>query len=494
MWYQRLFGDTEHFALRVELYEDDHPEVGQTALDAASWGRLELWINGRCLTGFTRAGESHQGVEWHLHHFWTWASARAVPLFNEEPFPSLTRRDEVASASDWLNESDEPPWSASEADEDRWYQRRSDWRARHALRESFPGAAAPHVLIRRLGDFIEFSWDNEAWPGARPDIRFTEQVGTARVGAARVAPVWRAFLSAFAAAVSERAGVSIGPSPAGPTADDWSWLVPDNAAAALRGDRRFDGIVRRLAQGAESAELVIPHTIETLLLRDAGALSRDELTALLVDLKPPSGQASETIEALRRPRPAPYRAPWKAGYAAALDVREALGWGHARIPTDFARWLGEQHIEVVGGRYSAAIDGVLVARDAHRPLIATNTPTADDERRGARLGARMAMATALGVYLLDVERGCDFGFVLGSAAHWPTLARAKAFGAMLLMPADGVEELFRERGVVQVRADDVRAVMACYGTTPTLTVNHLDNLGIIDHRARDALLGELLAG
>ncbi len=491
MWYQQLIGDTDHFALGVTLYDDPHPEPGQTALDAATWGRLELWVNGRCLTAHTRAGEAQRGVEWSLHHFWAWASTRCVPLFNEEPFPGPTKHDEVASASDWLNASEDPPWTLSEVDEDRWYARRSEWRARHALRAAFPGAAAPHVLMRRLGDFIEFSWDNEAWPGTRPDRLFGEQRGVARVGARRVARVWTKALEALRSAVEEHTGgaVRLAPPPTRPGADGWSWLVPENVAAVLRNR---ESIRLRLQAAAEQSELVIPHSTETLLLRDGARLSDAEIAELL-DLRLTSGAVSETLGRLRRPRPAPYRAPWSDGYDAALEVRDALGWGDGPAPAELDVWLKAQQVDLVKTRSSASLEGALVARRAHRPLVAIGAE--DGGRGGGRKGlsARMSLAAALGVYLLDSEPDRDFGFILNSAAHWPTLARAKAFGAMLLMPDEGIASYLADAGAERVRAADVRALMRRYGTTMHVSLNHLNNLGLIDRAERDALLVEMLA-
>lgn len=167
-WYSRLFGDTTTFGLRVSFGTD----AGRRALLAddveASWGSLELWADGRCLTRSTDSeGATHDGVVWHLLPLLEWFAESSRSLLNEEAFPSNITRRHVHDATEWLDASESPGFTLTEAEEDRWMERRSDWRQRHAPRAGMQDAAFPMLLIRRVAHSAEISWDNERWGATR---------------------------------------------------------------------------------------------------------------------------------------------------------------------------------------------------------------------------------------------------------------------------------------------------------------------------------------
>jgi Zn-dependent peptidase ImmA (M78 family) len=92
----------------------------------------------------------------------------------------------------------------------------------------------------------------------------------------------------------------------------------------------------------------------------------------------------------------------------------------------------------------------------------------------------MATAMALGHLLLDAPRGLESVHLDSPRAHWPSVARARAFAAMLLMPEQGVEEAIG-RGVNE---QAVRALSRTYGLGTTAVTWHLKNLGHISEEAR----------
>lgn len=497
MWYQRLFGNTDHFAIQVELHRDPHPDPGIEPALAASWGRFALWVDGRCLTRSSRAGESADGVEWYLLPLLRWASEAAVALFNEEPFPLPTRQERIPAAVDWLEASEEPPWTQTEAEEEAWFLTRSDWRRRHVLRTGFDGAAVPQVVFRRLGDAIEVSWDNETWPSTRRDIQYLERVGVARVSVDDAEGVWLAFvenvssqLAAAAAApeveMSAADGIPQGIVP--PTSQSWRWLVPSNVSRWMEREPDMTPLVDRLRASAAKAQLAIPHTTETLLLRDCGSASDADLKHL-ARLRTRDGALSATLEALRDPRPASGHRPWLDGYDAALEVREALGWGDAPRPGEFAAWSVEHDVDLRVREHEGQIDAALVARGGCRPLIDVNLAG----RQSRRWSADFMSAATLGVLLLDAPQDRDYAFVFGPRTHWPTAARARAFAAMLLMPRDGIRKRFdvgRCRSVDELAAS-VSSIMRDYGTSLIATTWHLNNLGFIDDEERVDLVSTL---
>lgn len=86
---------------------------------------------------------------------------------------------------------------------------------------------------------------------------------------------------------------------------------------------------------------------------------------------------------------------------------------------------------------------------------------------------------------MDVQGGEPFGVVSSLWAHGPTTARAKAFAAMLLMPADAVRDMARAAGGIDAAL--VGAIMRRFGTGLSATTWHLYHLRLISDEARLAL-------
>src|SRR5262249_44005215 len=143
-------------------------------------------------------------VRWSLIGVLGWLIDVGVRLINEEPFPDAASLDNVRDACDWFNATETPLLTLTEAEEDDWFLRRSDWRHHHALRRAVPDAALPNVMLRRLGDFVEVSWDNETWSTSRRGLSFVEQRGTELVSAARAASDLRAALMDVTHTLAER--------------------------------------------------------------------------------------------------------------------------------------------------------------------------------------------------------------------------------------------------------------------------------------------------
>ena len=492
MWFQHLYGDTKRFAIQVELDDDPHPLRGMDSLTRASWGRIAVWANGRCLTqAILGTDTAVPAIEWYLLPVVRWALRHACELVNEEPLPWPVRAD-VESAASWWLASESPPFTPLESEEDAWFETRSDWTLRHGLRTAFEGAVAPNVFIRRLGDFIEFSWDNETCPSPRADVRFTEGEGTTYVGAYLVAEALDGFAREVAQKIRRRCAADaqtevwaeLGNRPR-TTADSWRLLVPPETARILEQDRRFSSLVRRFQQRAEESQLLVPHTIETLLLRDGAGISPQEVARVLdfASQEDEPGNASDWLEGMRNPRPAPRRKPWNDGYDAALEFREAAGWGNDPAPENLFVWCQKEGVVAKNWVMGPHVDAMLVVGQKSRPRIGVNPQ--GRVSRGWR--PRMMVAAGLGAFLLDSWPQRDFGLVFSDSTFWPSLARARAFAAMLLMPEDGVREAVRQDK--QVGFKTVRTIMDRYGTSETATTWHLQNLGLISEEERLGLVG-----
>ncbi len=97
----------------------------------------------------------------------------------------------------------------------------------------------------------------------------------------------------------------------------------------------------------------------------------------------------------------------------------------------------------------------------------------------------MLQATQLGHLVLDAPVDTPFVLVDSPWTDWPTIARARAFAAMLLMPKGGVANEIGPKEATPVVVD---ALMTRFGTGRLATTWHLKNLGVISEDERAALL------
>lgn len=486
-WYGRQFGERNHFAVSISLAGDPHP-TGDAAIDAG-WGCIAIWVRGRCLTrNVASDGAVSDAVQWSLTGILGWLVDVGVRLVNEEPFPDAVSFDHTRDACDWFNAAETPLLSLTEAEERDWFARRSDWGGHHRLRRAATDAALPNVVVRRLGDFLEVSWDNATWAASRGDMAFVEQRGSELVSAARAAGELRAALVDVTRAIADKhalpalAELARAASSAAAGDDDWRWLVHPQTARAI-----IDGVASLRARliehtRAQRAGFYVPHSPETLLLRNARLVSPDEVLSLLqVADTVPKAPMKALVRNLVGPTHASTLTPWQEGYEKAHEVREALGWGDEPVP-DLRAWMKANHLGRATRSLSSAIDLTAMRTDDHRAAIVLN-PAAQ-----SRLHREIAEATGLGHILLDaIPVAVD-----GTWEHWPTAARARAFGVMLLLPEDGVRAALTPGRAPT--AEDVKRVMERFGTGPHATTFHLKNLGFIasDER-RSEILQQLAA-
>lgn len=486
-WYVQQFGDREQFALSISFGRDPHP-TGDDVLDA-SWGGLSIWVRGRCLTrSVSSDGGVPEDVRWGLLGIIRWLINVGVQLVNEEPFPDTTSLDNVRDACEWYNATSQPFPSLTETEEDEWFLRRSDWRERHALRRAATDAALPNIMFRRLGDFVEISWDNEAWGAPRLGLSFVEQRGTELLAAARTAAVLRTALLNITQALAERYKVPALTELATAAAaievsgDDWRWLIHSQTARVITED--LASLRDKLSEHTKSKRdgLYLPHTPETLVLRQARLTSADDVRSLLEAATiMPSRPMSQSVYALVRPSVADTIRPWVEGYERAQEVRDVLGWGDDPIP-DLGKWMRQNNVGLASRPLPSSLDLVAIRTEQGEGSAVVNP------RAQSRMRREISEATALGHILFDpVPVVVD-----GVWEHWPSAARARAFAAMLMMPDEGVRGVLAGRTMID--ASDVRRVMDRFNTGPYATAYHLKNRGFIANDDRRLeILRELMA-
>lgn len=472
-WYRRQFGDTQSLAITFALGRDPHPR-GPAERDV-TWGSIELWAGGHCLTrSVSHGGSLQDSVTWNLLPVLQWALEVGIRLVNEDPYPRFSRGIDVQDGAAWFDATMSPPL-LDPAAEARWFLRRSEWRHHHAIRRAAEDVALPNVVLRRIADRMEISWDNQSWSPPRADLRFVERRGRTLVPADLFAKVLREALRDVVRVVAEKVTSPVLTSLAmraqsfAASPEDWRWLVHRPTAQIIR--EQMPELRARLDRHAsENAEgIYVPHSMETSLLRLVRLESRPEIEAVLAtSRRVPHHPMTETIRGLISPRTASSERPWDEGNEVAELVREKLGWGDSPLP-DLQAWLAQNGCGVaLEDLHLPGSIAVLAERtEDSRALVHVNPKSHSRARKEAGL------ATALGHVLMDVERVS----VDGDWEHWPTSARARAFGVALMLPENGVRQMLSGSRVV--RREDVRSVMTRYGAGPLATTHRLKNLGLI---------------
>lgn len=470
-WFQRQFGDRAEVAIVVSLGVDPHP-IGERARDL-SWGSLELWANGTCLTENVLDGSVAAGVRWSLLPVLEWLLDVGIRLVNEDPYPRFSKGRDVGDGTAWYDATLQPPVLSEEA-ERRWFLRRSEWRHHHALRRSTEDAALPNVVFRRLGDDVEISWDNESWAAARSNLRFVERRGRALTPARRFGRVIREtvveVLSALVSRTEEPAYVALSARAASFAADrcSWRWLVHRPTAELIRSE--MPALCRSLDEATASGleGVFVPHTSETRILRHLRLDTKQDVEAVLhAATRLPTEPVAGSLKSLIRPLPASNSRPWDEGNEFADGVREALGWGTEPLP-ELAGWMSAHGIAVPEGDLGlpASVDVFAERTEDARAMVHVNP-------RGSTLRKETGLATALGHVLLDE----GVVSIDGDWEHWPTSARARAFAVALTLPEDGVREMLNETASIGVA--EVRQVMLRFRSGVFATTFRLKNLGLI---------------
>jgi Zn-dependent peptidase ImmA (M78 family) len=424
-------------------------------------------------------------VRWSLLAPFEWLLEVGTRLVNEEPYPNVAAAA-VPDATAWYSATLSPPPLDAE-EERRWFLRRSDWRHHHALRRAAVDAALPNLSFRRLGDEVEVSWDNDEWSPPRRDLRFTEGRGRELVPSDTFATVLRGVLRDALAGLraehsalsrltdlAERADALVA------VKEDWRWLVHEATARVICEEMP---VLRERLDAEAAAGIVglhVPHARDTQLLRLVRLETREDVEATLAAASLiPATPVTRQLQALVRPSEPASRQPWIEGNDRAEEVREALGWGSDPLP-DLGGWLRRCGCVVREDdlRLPPAVS-LLVQRTEDSRVLAHVNPAGL-----SRMRRETGLATALGHVVMDRS---PFA-VDGDWEHWPTSARARAFGVALMLPEDGV------RGMVDrawIGPDELRAVMAKYRTSSLATTLRLRNMGLISSERQVELAGDV---
>jgi len=512
LW-EKLAGNTSTFALKMAFASDPDSGKGATEEISASWGELQIWVNGTNLCRHTEGSASIESVNWYLLPFLEWLTVNWDALFHEERLPLRNAAPDAWSALDqtgldWMR--------ADEAQEESLDASWGGWWRRHCIRAARDGGVFPDVVFRRWRDLIEISWGPSSLAGVPDDIVFLAPTGVHRIDAQIVTAAAYDVLSAAVANLKERCDGSarvayltklVGRLKAKSNEKRVAWLagLGTDARTVRDGWKR---VTRWMEQRVHSShvrdllavefnDLVVHGSCDAALMFGAVAptVGRDDALELAntmlrlwerhpSDVIPPGLVREEpTSPDLRR--------AWEQGYDLARELLEQV----EHSPD--ASWVDVETIVATLGIELGEIDlqddkirGVSIVGKKSRPGIFVNRRNGFNKKPEGR---RFAIAHELCHVLYDRSSGRRLAIASGPWAPRDVEQRANAFAAMLLMPEDLVSAVARTTLNLE-SVDGVAAIAGALHTSFLATCSHLRNLGYFDEETEKSLQEQVAAG
>lgn len=505
--WERFSGDTSKFALKVAFHADPDEGAAMDADTAASWGAMQVWVDGVNLCSHVDQGETLQSSHWYVLPILEWLVSSWEPLLHEERLPSSSNRfvtaADLASVTPALLFADVGASDALALDE-----RRYEWEQRHSLRVARDGGLLPDLRFRRLRDQIEVSWNNTPLAGAT-DAEFVARQGRSLQEPGDVAGALYEVLKDSVAWLqrqrpSERLNeLALGMSQL-PVADRGeertAWLagLGDGRTQVLDHWERVVTRVESFADPAafegtfgvpRQAGLVLDGSCEAALLFGSVSPTIDEsdalgLAHLLLDQH--ETDAPDGLADLVRDEPVDLSIPaWEHGYELAESVLEEAGEELLFDTSDIElflnkRGVGSKEIELS----DHLVRAISFASPNHVPTIALNTSSRHYVSPTAR---RFTLAHELCHLLFDRTRGARLAVASGPWAPKPIEQRANAFAAMLLMPPKLLAGAIDESEVGLDSPSGVEAIASRLGVGVSSLLEHAYNVGLIDEAVREDL-------
>jgi hypothetical protein len=182
--WERLAGDTSHFAIKLSFADDLDGQSFVTPEEAGSWGTLQVWVHGRNLCAHSVGDETLESVHWYLLPIIEWFVLNWDALFHEERLPNRNAADTAHTA---LSATRDAPASLSEEQAVDWEQRWHDWWRRHNIEAARNGGPLPSICLRRWGQKVEVSWATPQHARSLGPATFIHDSGSFRPSAERVA-------------------------------------------------------------------------------------------------------------------------------------------------------------------------------------------------------------------------------------------------------------------------------------------------------------------
>jgi Zn-dependent peptidase ImmA (M78 family) len=518
--WERFVGRTDVFALRMSFIPDPDQGVAIDPEDSASWGRLQLWVNGQNLCAHVDQGEFIEGVHWYMLPFLEWLVAAWNPLLHEERLPN---RNIGNTAVESLTITRSAPALASELDILTWEQEWFDWNGRHSLRAARKGGLFPNVSLRRVRDYVEISWDDETSAGTPSGFRFSLAQGSALLDPGDVAaPLyelavdavgylremaqnserlqvlesklaelakpyqresrlgWLSGLQAYAPTLDRLKG-----SMAGQVNESW-----ERVSSTFRNSWRGPAV--EAAFSTEGTALVLAGSCQAALLFGSVAPTVSEndvykLADVLIRQYSRDGQNQELDKLGRSIPPDENVLIWEQGYDLAESLHDVLNlagdWVDVR---SLIRTLGIH--QLWRELDDTSIRGCSIVGPQHKPTIVINKSCRYSE--GA-VGVRFTVAHELCHLLYDRSHGRKLAIASGPWAPRSIEKRANAFAAMFLMPTYLVERAIADSPDPIAELSGAKIIARRLRVGVVAVIEHLCNLTLMTEIERDELLAQL---
>lgn len=158
----KVFGEKNRFAIEYELISTN---------SCSSYGYINLWINNMNICSYNQ----DQQYEGELYYIADWFCDKIEYVLGYDAFPLPVKGN---TAQELIENADHFE-SDNNLEFDLWHTAKSRWLFNHCWFGARGGSVFPCVYFRRVGEYIEISWDNEFWKES--DIVFDSQKGAYRV-------------------------------------------------------------------------------------------------------------------------------------------------------------------------------------------------------------------------------------------------------------------------------------------------------------------------
>jgi Zn-dependent peptidase ImmA (M78 family) len=515
--WEKFAGRTDVFAIRLSFSPDPDEGIAINPEEAASWGRLQLWVKGQNLCAHVDQGELLEGVHWYMLPFLEWLTEAWNPLLHEERLPNRNVGD---TAVESLMLTRNAPALAAEVDISTWEQEWYEWGRHHALRAARSGGLFPNIVFRRLHDYIEISWDDEPTAGTPSGFRFSLGQGSALLDPEDVAnPLYELTADAIRyleelMPKSERlAALKVRLQDLGKPyqrENRLRWLVglPAHALTVERfkgvSDGQFKASWERVlnilrhsrprqageaALATEETSLVVVGSCQAALLFGSVAPTiseADVYTLAEVLLKQYSrADRNQELEKLSRSIPPDEGALiWEQGYDLAESLHDVLDltgeWVDVR---SVIRNLGIH--ELRRKLDDANIRGCSIVGPEHKPTVVINKSSSYSTSAAA---VRFTLAHELCHILYDRSHGKRLAMASGPWAPRSIEKRANAFAAMFLMPPYLIERAIADSPDPITELEGARTVARKLRVSTFAAIEHLYSLTLMTEIERDKLL------
>ncbi|MDX5456572.1 ImmA/IrrE family metallo-endopeptidase [Micromonospora tulbaghiae] len=518
--WERFAGSTDSFAVRLAFMPDPDQGVGADPADAASWGAIQFWVNGQNLCAHVDQGEMLQSAHWYLLPLLEWFAENWNPLLHEEKLPN---RNIAETAAEALELTRNAPPLAGETETVSWEEERYEWRARHAIRAARSGGLLPNIIIRRLRDLIEVSWNDEPLAGTPDGFRYSCANGAALLHPDQVArPLYEILVASTEYLLKDapdgerlnRLRSALDALQA-PTEEDTrvEWLAGLRETIPLTGrlhgvipehemHTRWSQIVASLksmgdthganeALATESSPLVVTGSCHVALMFSSMSPTVTEndvrtISAALIGQYSPEPVAVE-LAGISRSIPLDLSVrPWEQGYDLAETVHTELDLDLSRGWVDIATLIERLGITLLNRRLDdSKIRACSIVGMHHRPTVIQNTASSFYDSANAR---RFSLAHELCHLLFDQSNAQKLAIASGPWAPRGLEQRANAFAAMFLMPPDLIERAIADAPDPIHDITGASAIANKLHVSRRSLIEHLYNLTLMSESERDELL------